>query len=69
MVRKFGATEKNYYRCTLEFGGLRTHQANRFKDLEKENTRPNRILADAELDKAILREAASGRPWAMPLNL
>ena len=39
---------------------LRTDQAKRLKDLEKENARLKRLLADAELDKAILREAASG---------
>ena len=43
-----------------EYGGLRTDQAKRLKDLEKENARLKRLLADAELDKAILREAASG---------
>jgi len=41
------------------YGGLRTDQATRLKDLEKENAQLKRILADAELDKAILREAAS----------
>ena len=41
-------------------GGLRIDQAKRLKDLEKENARLKRLLADAELDKAILKEAASG---------
>ena len=39
-------------------------RARRLKELEKENARLKRLLADAELDKAIPREAASGRPWA-----
>ena len=43
-----------------EYGGLRTDQAKRLKDLEQENARLKRLVADAELDKAILREAASG---------
>jgi hypothetical protein len=47
---------------------LRIEQVKRLKDLEKENSRLKRLLADAELDKAILREAASGRPWAAQLN-
>ena len=53
-------TEQTYYRWKREYGGLRTDQAKRLKDLEKENARLKRRLADAELDKAILREAASG---------
>ena len=55
-----GLTEQSYYRYRKEYGGLRMDQAKRLKDLEKENTRLKRLLADAELDKAILREAASG---------
>jgi hypothetical protein len=43
-----------------EYGGLRTDQAKRLKDLERENARLKRLLADAELDKAILREASWG---------
>ena len=50
VVRKLGVTEQTYYRWKREYGGLRTDQAKRLK----------RLLADAELDKAILREAASG---------
>lgn len=44
--------------------GLKVDQARRLKDLEKENGRLKRLLAEAELDKAILREAASGNFWA-----
>ena len=59
-VKKIGGTEQTYYRWKKKFGGLRIDQAKRLKDLEKENARLKRLLADAELDKAILREAASG---------
>ena len=58
--RKIGVTEQTYYRWKKEYGGLRVDQAKRLKELEKENSRLKRLLADAELDKAILREAASG---------
>jgi len=58
--RKIGVTEQTYYRWKKEYGGLRVDQAKRLKELEKENARLKRLLADAELDKAILREAASG---------
>lgn len=59
VVRKLGITEQTYYRWRKEYGGLRTDQAKRLKDLEKENARLKRLLAESELDKAILREAAS----------
>ena len=59
-VKKIGVTEQTYYRWKKKYGGLRIDQAKRLKDLEKENSRLKRLLADAELDKAILREAASG---------
>ena len=60
MAKKLAITEQTYYRWRKEYGGLRTDQAKRLKELEKENHRLKRLLADAELDKAILREAASG---------
>jgi putative transposase len=58
--KAIGVTEQTYYRWRREYGGLRTDQAKKLKDLEQENARLKRLLADAELDKAILREAASG---------
>jgi putative transposase len=58
--KKIGVTEQTYYRWRKEYGGVRMDQAKRMKDLERENSRLKRLLADAELDKAILREAASG---------
>ena len=60
VARKLGITEQTYYRWRKEYGGLKTDQAKRFKDLEKENARLKKLLAEAELDKAILREAAAG---------
>jgi putative transposase len=59
-VREAGINVQTYYRWRKEFGGLKLEQAKRLKELEKENSRLKRLLADAELDKAILREAASG---------
>ena len=54
-------TEQTYYRWRKEYGGLRLDQARRLKDLERENGRLKRLLAGAELDKAILKEAATGK--------
>ena len=53
-----GVTDQTYFRWRKEYGGLKVDQAKRFKELEQENARLKRLLADAELDKAILREAA-----------
>jgi transposase-like protein len=59
-VKKIAVTEQTYYRWRKEYGGLKVDQAKRLKTLERENARLKRLLADAELDKAILKEAASG---------
>lgn len=56
--KQIGVTEQTYYRWRKEYGGLKTDQARRLKELERENARLKRLVADAELDKAILREAA-----------
>jgi len=58
--RKLGITEQTYYRWRREYGGMRLDQARRFKDLEKENGRLKRLVADLTLDNAILKEAARG---------
>jgi putative transposase len=60
-AKQIGATEQTYYRWRREYGGLKTDQAKRLKELERENARLKRLLADAELDKAILKEAAAGK--------
>ena len=57
--KTLGITEQTYYRWRKEYGGVKTDQAKRLKDLERENARLKKLLAEAELDKAILREAAS----------
>ena len=60
VIRQLGVSDVTYYCWRKEYGGLKVDQAKRFKELEKENARLKRLLADAELDKSILREAASG---------
>jgi len=60
LCKKIEIHEQTYYRWRKEYGGLRMDQAKKFKTLEKENTRLKKLLAEAELDKAILKEAASG---------
>jgi len=56
--RKIGVTEQTYYRWRREYGGMRIEQARRLKDLEKENARLKRLVADLSLDNSILKEAA-----------
>jgi len=60
VCRKLGITEQTYYRWRKEYGGLRLDQAKRLKELEKENARLKKLVADQALDNAILKEVASG---------
>jgi transposase-like protein len=59
-VRSIGVTEVTYYRWRQEYGGLKTDQVRRLKELETENARLRRAVAELTLDELILREAASG---------
>ena len=59
-VRSIGVTQFTYYRWRKEFGGLKSDQVKRLKDLEKENERLRKAVSDLTLEKLILREAASG---------
>ena len=58
--RQIGVTQQTFYRWRNEFGGLRIDQVKRLKQLESENTRLKRAIADLTLDNQILKEAASG---------
>lgn len=58
--REVGITEQTYYRWRKEYGGMQVNQAKRLKDLEKENSRLKKAVAELTLDKLILREAAEG---------
>jgi putative transposase len=59
-IRAIGVTEVTYYRWRKEFGGLKSDQVRRMKELETENQRLRKALADLTLDKLILQEAAKG---------
>ena len=59
-MRQIGISEVTYYRWRQEFGGLKTAQVKRLKELEAENARLRRAIADLTLDKQILQEAARG---------
>jgi len=59
-AREVGITEQTYYRWRREFGGLKMDQAKRLKELEKENSRLKRLVAELSLEKQVLREVAQG---------
>jgi putative transposase len=59
VVRKLGITEQTYYRWRKSYGGMRVEQAKRLKELEAENARLKKLVADLSLDKAILKEVNS----------
>lgn len=61
VCRGLGISEQTYYRWRKEYGGLRTDQARRLNELERENARLKKLVADLALDKAILAEALSGK--------
>ena len=60
VCRQIGVSEQTYYRWRKEYGGLKVDQAKRLKDLEAENARLKRAVAELTLDKLILKEAAEG---------
>jgi putative transposase len=58
VCRKLEVTDQTYYRWRKEYGGVRTDQIKRLKEVEKENARLKKLVADLSLDNAILKEAA-----------
>ncbi len=60
VCRKIGVTDVTYYRWRKEYGGMTVEQAHRLKNLEQENSRLKKLVADLSLDNAILKEASQG---------
>ena len=58
--KKIRITDQTYYRWRKEYGGMRVEQAKKLKELEKENARLKKLVADLSLDNSILKEAARG---------
>lgn len=58
--REAGISQQSYYRWRKEYGGLEVDQAKRMKELERENTRLKRLVADLSLEKQILKDVAAG---------
>ncbi len=62
LVREHGFSEQSFYRWRSKFGGMEVSDAKRLKELEAENARLKKLLAEAELDKAMLKDVLS-RKW------
>lgn len=60
VIRKLGVSDVTYYRWRKEYGGMQVEQARRLKEIEHENARLKKLVADLSLDNAILKEAARG---------
>ena len=60
VCRSIGVSQQSYYRWRKEYGGLELDQARRMKDLERENVRLKRLVADLSLEKQVLKDVASG---------
>ena len=60
VCRKVGVSDVTYYRWRKEYGGMKVEQAKRLKELEQENTRLKKLVADLSLDNSILKEVARG---------
>jgi cell division protein FtsB len=56
-----GVTDQTYYRCRKTYGGTKIDQAQRLRELEQENNRLKRLIADLSLDNAIIKEALRGK--------
>ncbi len=61
-VRKHGFSEQRFYRWKAKYGGMEVSNAKRLKELEQENARLKKLLAEAELDKAMLKDVLS-KKW------
>jgi putative transposase len=61
VVRHLGIAESTWNRWRHQYGGMTADEARRLKELEKENAKLKKLLAEAELDKAMLKELASGK--------
>jgi putative transposase len=61
VCKKLGISEQSYYRWRKEYGGLRTDQAKKLREVLKENARLKKVVGDLALDNDILWEAASGK--------
>lgn len=62
LIREYGMSEQSFYRWKSKFGGMEVSEAKRLRELEAENAKLKKLLAEAELDKAMLRDVI-GKKW------
>jgi putative transposase len=65
--KEAGIVEQTYFRWRKEYGGLQVDQAKRLKDLEQENAKLKRLVANLSLDNLVLKDIASGNVWSAPV--
>ncbi len=65
--KEAGIVEQTYFRWRKEYGGLKVDQAKRLKELEQENSKLKRLVADLSLDKLVLKDIAWENVWSAPL--
>jgi putative transposase len=66
VCRKYGISSATFYKWKAKYGGLEVSDAKRLKALEDENAKLKKLLAEAELDKAMLKEIAAKNVWSAP---
>jgi putative transposase len=64
--KEAGIVEQTYFRWRKEYGGLQVDQAKRLKELEQENSKLKRLVANLSLDNLVLKDFASGNVWSAP---
>ena len=65
--KEAGIHTQTYYRWRKEYGGLKVEQAKRMKELERENARLKRLVAELSLEKQVLKDVAAGNVWSAPV--
>ena len=65
--KEAGIHIQTYYRWRKEYGGLKVEQAKRMKELERENARLKRLVAELSLEKQVLKDVAAGNVWSAPV--
>ena len=66
LARRYGVVENTICRCKSKYGGMEVSDAKRLRELEQENAKLKKLLAEAELDKAALKELVQGKWWRPP---
>ena len=67
LIRQHGMSEQSFYRWKSKYGGMEVSEAKRLRELESENAKLKKLLAEAELDKAMLKDVLEKNVWSVPV--